>query len=161
AVGGAARADAAAGGSYVGRAGRPSDERPRSLLVALELALVDLVLGDLVGDAAPRQPADSGALAHLPARLAQGLAQVALLEGGRQLGQLLRQRPAQIDLHRALALAPSQHVGRQVTRLDDPLPRRDAGALDSVLQLADVAGPVEAQQRLHRLAADLRRALVG
>ena len=49
--------------------------RSALLFVLLERRLVDLVVRDLVGDAAPRQAAELGTLAHVAARLAQRLEQ--------------------------------------------------------------------------------------
>src|SRR5688572_5918277 len=80
----------------------------------LEFGLVDLVLGDLVGDASPGQAGDLGALSDVAPRLAQGFAQVAFLERGGEFGQLLGERAGQIDLKRMTGLGPAGDVPRQV-----------------------------------------------
>src|SRR5262245_27213246 len=61
------------------------------LLLGFELLLVDLVLRNLVGDAAARKAGDLRALADVPAGAAQRADDVALLEERGQFGQLLRQ----------------------------------------------------------------------
>ena len=66
-------------------------------LLLLELRLVDLVEGDLVGDGAPRQAGEAGGAADVAAGPLEGPAEVALLEGGGQLGELIGQRPGQVD----------------------------------------------------------------
>src|SRR5947209_2217245 len=108
-------------------AGRTSVPWPRprfrgvvAASLLLELTLVDLVLRNLVRDAAARQPAEVGALADLSARLVQRLAQVLLLEGGGQLCQLLRQRPRQVHAPgaRLRHSRRAEDVGWQVRGLD-------------------------------------------
>ena len=98
-----------------------------SLLVALELGGIDLVLGDLGGEGAAGDAGDGRRTADVPPRLAQRLAEVALLEGGDHLFQLLRQRPRQIDGERRLAGRPAGQVGGQVLRPDEFVARRNAG----------------------------------
>src|SRR4051794_31194583 len=57
--------------------------------LVLELRLVDLVLSDLVGDAAPRQTRNLRTATDVAARLAKRLLEVTLLERHRQLMQQL------------------------------------------------------------------------
>src|SRR5262249_18438112 len=78
----------------------------------LEHRLVDLVLGDLRRDAAPRQPANLGAAADVAVTLLQRLADVLLLDVGADVAQQLRQRRLQVDDERLLRGAGRQHVGR-------------------------------------------------
>src|SRR5262245_39880813 len=63
----------------------------------LELVLVDVIVGELGGEAAARQVADAGAAADVAARSLQRLADVLLLEQRRQFLQLLVQAPVQVD----------------------------------------------------------------
>src|SRR3954447_5593470 len=123
-------------------------------LLLLELRLVDLVVGDLVGDGAPRQAGEAGGAADVAAGPLEGAAEVALLEGGGQLGELIGQRPGQVDGELVAGRAGLEDLRGEVLRPDHVVPRGHAGPLHGVLQLADVPRPTVLEQRLHGLRRD-------
>src|SRR5271157_6175436 len=68
---------------------------------------IDLVLRDLGRHAAPGEAADLGTTANMAPSLAQGFAQVAVLKGRRQNGELFGERACQIDAQRGFTLPGS------------------------------------------------------
>src|SRR6516225_847801 len=66
--------------------------------IVFECSLIELILGDLGGDASPRQATDSRATTHVAMRLFQRLTQVLLLDGDGSFAEELRQRPVEIDV---------------------------------------------------------------
>src|SRR5262249_11643068 len=120
--------------------GRPAP-RSYTLILFLELGLIDLIEGDLVGDGPARQPGEPGRPADVAAGALQGAAGVALLEAGGQLVELVGQGAREVDRELDLGPARLEDLGREVLRTNHVVARGHGGALDGVLQLADVAGP--------------------
>src|ERR1043166_4855456 len=134
---------------------------PHSKSIAFEKRLVDFVLRDLFGDAAAGQAADLGAAADVSAAFLECPLQIAFLETGGQLGELLRERPGQIDLHGNARLDPIANLRRKGLGPDRVVAARDTGPLGCIFELADIARPVERQEHVHGLGGDSRRCLAG
>ena len=120
----------------------------------LEVALVDLVAAELLADASPREAAMLGAQLDSPAVFLEDALEVGALDPAGELGGDLGERPAVIEVEMERFIVASDDLRRQVFGLDQGAAGGDGRLLERVLELADVARPVVAQEPRERLSRE-------
>src|SRR5207302_9499339 len=131
---------------------RPRPPRRRWGGRSAEPAGLDAVLAHLVPDDPLRRPQEPRRLGAVAARALQGIENQILL--------VLPDRVRERRLHRGPRRLRRLQRGRQVVPVHDLAVAGQNGALDGVLQLADVPGPVIAHQHVDGGRGDALDALV-
>src|SRR5262245_16262220 len=116
--------------------------------------LVDLVLGELGGDAPAGEAANTGAATDVAVGHAQGPLDVLLLDVAKRGPEHFGQGPGEVHRDRHRPRRRVHDFDGQVGRQDARPAGGHACAFDRILQLANVPRPRVAQEGLHRLRGD-------